>query len=116
MAEAFARKFANDAIEVWSAGSHPGKSLHPQVVQTMTEAGIDLIRAQPKGLNDVPQIAWDYLITMGCGDECPMVRATHREDWNLPNPKNQSSDTVRQIRDDIRSRVEKLIHRAKVSA
>jgi protein-tyrosine-phosphatase len=114
MAEAFARLYGGDRIEMWSAGSRSGKEIHPEVVHAMREKDIDLRGRKPKALDSVPQVAWDYLITMGCGDACPSARAVHREDWELPNPKGQGLDAVRSIRDEIERRVKALLKRAEI--
>lgn len=92
-----------------SAGTQPAARVHPEVVQAMAELGIDLSAAQPRRLT--AELAQDasLLVTMGCGDECPYVPGLRREDWPLPDPKGQSSERVRQIRDDIHARVRSLV-------
>ncbi|HVT37175.1 MAG TPA: arsenate reductase ArsC [Nevskiaceae bacterium] len=94
-----------------SAGTQPAARVHPQVLQAMRDAGIDLAGARPQKLT--AELAQDahLLITMGCGDECPYVPGLRREDWPLPDPKGQSADRVLQIRDDIRQRVIELLER-----
>ena len=89
-----------------SAGTHPGPRVHPEVVAAMREVGMDLHAAVPRLLT--PDLATDatWLITMGCGDACPVVPGVSRDDWPLDDPKGQPIERVRQIRDDIRRRVE----------
>lgn len=95
-----------------SAGTDPGTRVHPEVVAVMREAGIDLSAAQPQKLT--PELAQgaQLLVTMGCGDECPFVPGLRREDWPLEDPKGKPIDRVREIRDEIRARVEALVARS----
>ncbi len=114
MAEGFARALARErgvALEVWSAGSRPAGRIHPVAVEVMRECGIDMSTQRSKGLDAVPPRRWDYLVTMGCGDACPLTAAARREDWSLPDPKEQSVEVVRAIRDAIRERVKDLLER-----
>ena len=92
-----------------SAGTQPGERVHPEVVEAMREAGVNLSDARPKRLTD--ELARDatLLITMGCGEECPVVPGLRRDDWPLEDPKGKQVARVRAIRDDIRTRVVKLI-------
>lgn len=114
MAEGFAKGMGKDLIEVRSAGSHPSGKINERAVQLMQEAGIDLSTHQSKAISDLlPSIQWDYVITMGCGDSCPTVSARHRQDWQIPDPKNLPLNEFRQVRDAIKSQVQKLI--AKIS-
>lgn len=91
-----------------SAGTQPGTRVHPEVVVAMQEVGIDLSAVQPQLL--LPELARraTLLVTMGCGEACPAVPGLQREDWPLQDPKGQSLERVRQIRDDIRTRIEAL--------
>jgi arsenate reductase (thioredoxin) len=99
-------------IHVRSAGSTPGDSISPLVVEAMTELGIDLAEAFPKPLTDDFVRAADVVVTMGCGDACPIYPGKHYEDWDLPDPAVSGSlETVRAIRDEIDSRVQRLIAR-----
>ena len=92
-----------------SAGTKPGDRVHPEVITVMREVGVDLSQAQPKLLTqDLAQGA-SLLVTMGCGDECPFVPGLQKEDWPLADPKGQSLDRVREVRDEVRRRVEELI-------
>ena len=94
-----------------SAGTQPAARVHPEVVEAMREVGIDLSSARPRLLT--PQLASDaaWLITMGCGDECPVVPGVKRDDWPLADPKGQGLETVRAIRDGIRDRVAGFVRR-----
>ncbi|ODS53759.1 MAG: arsenate reductase [Acidobacteria bacterium SCN 69-37] len=110
MAAAFFNKMADPAkARALSAGTTPGDRVHPEVVAVMQEVGIDLGRARPQKLTSDLAAEAQLLITMGCGDECPYVPGVRRADWPLDDPKGQSIERVRAIRDDIRTRVEALI-------
>jgi arsenate reductase len=85
--------------------------VHPEVVEAMREVGIDLGAAQPQPLTQELAAGAEWLITMGCGDECPVVPGLRREDWPLDDPKGQPAARVREIRDEIRARVRQLIER-----
>src|SRR5205814_4542926 len=106
MAAAFFNALADPArARALSAGTQPGERVHPEVVDVMREVGIDLAGVAPRRLT--PELAADaqVLVTMGCGDECPVVPGLRREDWPLPDPKGQPVERVRAIRDDVRRRV-----------
>jgi arsenate reductase len=110
MAAAFFNEIADpERARAISAGTRPGTSVHPQVVATMREVGIDLVGAQPRLLTAERAAGAAWLITMGCGDECPVVPGTIREDWPLDDPKDQPMPRVREIRDDIRERVTRFV-------
>jgi arsenate reductase len=94
-----------------SAGTEPGARVHPEVVFVMREVGIDLEPAVPKKLTDALAVDASMLVTMGCGDQCPVVPGAKREDWPLEDPKGKSIELVREIRDEIEARVETLIRR-----
>ena len=112
MATAWFNKLADPTkARAVSAGTEPGARLYPEVVQVMNEVGIDLSREQPKLLSDELASLASWLITMGCGGACPVVPGLRREDWPLDDPKGKPLDRVREIRDDVRTRVEALIHR-----
>ena len=109
MAAGFARERGGDRIDVRSAGSEPADLINPVAVAAMEEVGIDIRRNAPR-LLDVDSVrAADVVITMGCGDACPIFPGKRYEDWELDDPAAQSIDVVRGIRDDIRSRVEALL-------
>jgi protein-tyrosine-phosphatase len=116
MSAAFFNQFADPerALAI-SAGTQPAEHVHPVVVKAMLEAGIDLSHAKPQKLT--PELAQGaaMLITMGCGDDCPYVPGLRREDWPLPDPKDQSIDSVRKIREEIRERVLGLLSRERFS-
>ena len=108
-----AAAFFNELVEpsrgrAFSAGTHPGERVHPEVVQVMKEVGIDLSTAKPQHLTEAFAKEADLLITMGCGEECPYVPGLQREDWPLADPKGQNINEVRRIREEIRDRVSKL--------
>ena len=110
MAAAFFNQLTDSArARALSAGTQPASAVHPEVVTVMREAGIDLSHAQPRFLSSDLASTADLLITMGCGDECPVVPGVERDDWPLPDPKNQPLEKVRSIRDEIRARVQALI-------
>lgn len=110
MAAAFFNHMADPAVaRAVSAGTDPADRVHPEVVEAMREVGIDLSAARPQLLNQALAQGADLLITMGCGDACPVVPGLRRDDWPLPDPKGQSMERVREIRDDIRGRVRKLL-------
>jgi arsenate reductase (thioredoxin) len=92
-----------------SAGTHPGDRIHPEVVSVMREVGIGLGEARPQKLTAQLAKGVHTLVTMGCGDECPVVPGAKRDDWPLPDPKGRSIEEVRRIRDEIRDRVAALI-------
>ena len=94
-----------------SAGTEPGARVHPEVLAAMREVGIDLASAVPRKLTDELARASTMLITMGCGEACPVVPGLRREDWPLEDPKAKPVERVRQIRDDVRARIVDLIAR-----
>ena len=108
MAEALTRLRAGDAIEPHSAGSKPSGKINPDAIAAMKEMGYDLATHKSKSLDDIPALEYDAVVTMGCGDACPFVRARQRFDWNIPDPKGKSIDEVRRIRDAIESKVGEL--------
>ena len=111
MAEAFARIHAKGFVEAYSAGSRPSGRVNLKAIEAMRELGYDLSQHRSKGLSEIPDIEYDYAITMGCGDECPFVRARYREDWIIPDPKQMSSDEFRSVRDLIEQKVKQLLTR-----
>jgi protein-tyrosine-phosphatase len=109
MAAAFARHLAGDRIIVYSAGSDPSETLNEAVVSAMNEVGLDISGESPKKLTDEMGRLADVIVTMGCGDSCPVYLGKRYLDWELDDPKGKNLDTVRLIRDDIQSRVVDLI-------
>ncbi|MEW6161389.1 MAG: arsenate reductase ArsC [Verrucomicrobiota bacterium] len=116
MAEGFARMHGADVMEAFSSGSRPSGIVNARAIEFMQERGYDLSRHSSKGLNEIPQEEYAYAITMGCGDECPFVRAQHREDWQLPDPKHLAPEEFRRIRDLIETKVKELIARVSAEA
>ncbi|MCF2587112.1 arsenate reductase ArsC [Brevibacterium sp. UCMA 11752] len=109
MAAGFLRELGGDRVEVRSAGSQPGKMLNPTAAEAMAEIGIDITDQHPKILTPDTVKTSDVVITMGCGDACPIFPGKRYEDWELDDPAGQGIETVRTIRDDIRARVESLL-------
>jgi protein-tyrosine-phosphatase len=100
---------SGDRIHVRSAGSSPGEEINPAVVEAMAELGVDMSEAFPKPLTDEVVRAADVVITMGCGDACPIYPGKRYEDWQLDDPAGQGLETVRAIRDEIDARVQRLV-------
>jgi arsenate reductase len=96
-------------VEAISAGTRPGPAIHAEVRQAMLEIGIDVSSARPRLLTEDLARQANLLVTMGCGDECPLLPGVERDDWVLPDPKGRSIEEVRAIRDEIRTRVAALI-------
>ncbi|MEX5710799.1 arsenate reductase ArsC [Parafrankia sp. FMc6] len=109
MAAGWLTHLAAGKIEVRSAGSMPAEQINPTAVAAMSEVGIDITAETPKILTAEAVQASDVVITMGCGDACPIFPGKRYEDWKLDDPAGQGIDAVRPIRDDIRARIEKLI-------
>ncbi|WP_327090355.1 arsenate reductase ArsC [Nonomuraea sp. NBC_01738] len=110
MAAGWLRHLAGDRVEVRSAGSAPADQINPVAVEAMREVGIDITAAQPKVLTPDAVEASDVVITMGCGDVCPIFPGKRYEDWKLDDPAGQGLEAVRPIRDEIKAQVEKLIY------
>jgi len=110
MAAAFFNALADpDRARAVSAGTEPAARVHPEVVDVMREVGVELTRATPQRLTDALVRDARLLVTMGCGESCPLVPGVERADWDLADPKGQPLERVRQIRDDIRDRVAALV-------
>ncbi|WP_125610352.1 arsenate reductase ArsC [Specibacter cremeus] len=109
MAAAYLTALSNGAIEVRSAGSEPADSANPAAVAAMAEEGIDMSAEIPKVLTIDAVKESDVVITMGCGDTCPIFRGKRYEDWDLEDPAGQGVDSVRPIRDQIKTRIQALI-------
>lgn len=108
MAEAFARIHGGVAVDALSAGSKPSGAINPKAVRFMSELGYDLSTHGSKSLDEIDG-EFDAVVTMGCGDSCPWVRANLREDWSLPDPKHLDDDGYRAVRDEIGARVRALL-------
>ena len=109
MAEAFARIHGGDQIRAFSAGSRPSGRINPKAIAAMGELGYDLGSHASKGLAEFDGKPVDVAITMGCGDECPLVLAGRREDWKIPDPRDMTPDEFRGVRDLIESKVKDLL-------
>jgi len=109
MAAGYMQALAGDRVDVLSAGSEPKDQINPIAIQAMAEEGIDIAGNQPKVLTTEAVRDSDVVITMGCGDACPIFPGKRYEDWELADPAGQGIDAVRPIRDDIRGRVERLL-------
>jgi arsenate reductase (thioredoxin) len=109
MAAGLLDKLSAGRVHVRSAGSDPADALNPNAVKAMEEVGVDISKEFPKPLTDEVVRAADAVITMGCGDACPIYPGKRYEDWDLEDPADQDLETVRRIRDEIRQRVEELI-------
>ena len=109
MAAAYLTHLAGDRVEVRSAGSAPADAVNPAVVEALLEEGIDIRRETPKVLTDKAVFESDVVITMGCGDVCPVYPGKRYEDWTLTDPNGLGVESVRPIRDEVRSRVETLL-------
>ena len=109
MAAGFARAIGAGRIDVYSGGSEPADHVNPMAVDAMREVGIDIAGFTPQKFTDELLHRVDVVVTMGCGDTCPYVPGKRYVDWPLDDPKGQSLEVVRRIRDDIRGRVEALV-------
>src|SRR5579863_9078441 len=109
IAAAFAREFGGERIVVYSAGSDPRDALNPAVVDAMKEVGLDISDETPKKLTDEMGLHADVIVTMGCGDACPVYPGKRYLDWELEDPKGKDLATVRRIRDQIRALVDSLV-------
>jgi len=111
MAEAFARIHGAGLVEAWSAGSRPSGRIDPRAVEAMREQGYDMGTHRSKGLAEAGAGHWDWVVTMGCSDECPWVDAANREDWQLSDPHGLSGEGFHELRDEIERRVLDLLAR-----
>ena len=109
MAAGWLRHLAGDHVEVRSAGSEPADQINPVAVEAMREVGIDITANTPRKLDYATAESSDVLITMGCGDACPVLPGKRYEDWKLDDPAGQGIEAVRPIRDAIKARVEQLL-------
>ena len=109
MAEAFARIHGASRVEAASAGSKPSGRVNPKAVEAMRELGYDLTTHASKGLDEYNGQHVDVAVTMGCGDECPLVRAEQRVDWKIPDPRDMSPEEFRSVRDLIEQKVKDLL-------
>jgi len=114
MAESFARLLGAENVEAYSAGSRPSGTVNPKAIEAMRELGYDLSVHGSKSLDELPEVEFDFVATMGCGDACPMVRAKQRADWSIPDPKNLPADEFRVVRDLIRDKVQAILDELEV--
>jgi len=109
MAEAFARMHGEGRVDAMSAGSRPSGRINPKAIEAMKELGYELTTHTSKGLEAFNGRAVDVAVTMGCGDECPLVLAARREDWQIPDPREMSPEEFRGVRDLIQKKVLDLL-------
>ena len=109
MAEAFARMLGGSAVEAYSAGSRPSGAINPKAIESMGELGYDLSAHKSISLDELPDVEFDFVATMGCGDQCPFVRARKRADWDLPDPREMPKEEYRRVRDLIGEKVRQLL-------
>jgi arsenate reductase len=109
MAEAFARMHGAGMVEPYSAGSKPSGQVHPKAVESMRELGYDFSRHSSKSLSHISAVEFDVVVTMGCDDACPNIRAKQREDWNIPDPKALPTEEFRKVRELIEEKVKTLL-------
>lgn len=113
MAEAFARLYGGDSIVAYSAGSRPSGKVNPKAIAAMQELGYDLATHRSKSTTELEGVEFAAAITMGCGDECPNLRASHREDWQIPDPKELPPEEFAKVRDLIGEKVAALLEKLK---
>jgi protein-tyrosine-phosphatase len=109
MAAAFARTIGGDRVVIHSAGTAPGEQLNPAVIEVMRERGLDLTELAPRALTEAMGLESDVIVTMGCGDTCPVYPGKRYVEWELTDPAGLSPDEVRPIRDEIEVRVVALL-------
>ena len=109
MSQAFAKILGGDRVEAYSAGSRPSGLVNPKAIASMREIGYDLSTHDSKSLQEIPDVEYDAVVTMGCGDACPWVRAKRHLDWAIPDPKHMEPAEFREVRDFIRSQVDGLL-------
>jgi arsenate reductase len=110
MAQAFALLHGGKNVEAYSAGSKPSSKINLKAIAAMNEIGYDLTEHDSKSLDEIPDVTYDAVITMGCGDACPWVPARYREDWAIPDPRDMNVDDFRKVRDEIESKVKALLN------
>jgi arsenate reductase len=111
MAEAFAKIHGKGKVEAYSSGSRPSGIINPKAIEAMKEVGYDLTTHTSKSLDEIPDVEYDFVATMGCGDECPFVRAKMREDWQIPDPKHLEPEEFRKVRDLIEQKVKEMLEK-----
>jgi protein-tyrosine-phosphatase len=111
MAEAFAKIHGKGKVEAYSSGSRPSGIINPKAIEAMKEVGYDLTTHTSKSLDEIPDVEYDFVATMGCGDKCPFVRAKMREDWQIPDPKHLEPEEFRKVRDLIEQKVKEMLEK-----
>lgn len=111
MAQAFAIMHGKNLVRAYSAGSKPSGVINPKAIAAMKELGYDLSIHDSKSLQQIPQQQYEFAITMGCGDACPFVAAKHREDWQIPDPRNMEEAEFREVRDLIEQKVKEVLQK-----
>lgn len=109
MAQAFARMLGGEGIAAYSAGSKPSGVVNPRAIAAMAELDYDLLTHESTSVDDLPDVEFDAVVTMGCGDACPAVAAKSRHDWQIPDPRAMEPEEFRGVRDLVRSKVEELL-------
>jgi arsenate reductase len=116
MAEAFARIHGGHSVEAYSAGSQPSGEVNAKAIEAMRQLGYDLSTHRSKSLDEIPQVEYDFVATMGCGDACSFVRAKQRADWQIPDPKNLATAEFNVVRDLISQKVRETVRELGSSA
>lgn len=116
MAEGFAKIYGKNILEAFSAGSAPSGSVNPKAIKAMKDFDYDLSLHHSKSLSDIPDLEFEWAISMGCGDYCPNVRAKNREDWKLPNPAKLAGKEFSEVRDLIEIHVKNLISKCSTNS
>ena len=109
MAQAFAAIHGKAIVKAFSAGSRPSGKINPKAIAAMNEIGYDLSNHQSKSIQETPDVEYEYVVTMGCGDDCPLIKARYREDWDVPDPKTMNEGDVREVRNLIEKKVRALL-------
>ncbi len=109
MAQAFAKIHGGEEIEAYSAGSQPSGIVNPKAIKSMAELGYDLSTHESKSVDEIAEGPYEYVVTMGCGDECPWIPAKQHIDWDIPDPRNLEGAEFNEIRDMIESKVKDLL-------
>ncbi len=115
MAEAFAASFGKGIVEAYSAGSHPAPQVNPDTVRVMKEIDLDLSQHRSKSIQDLAEKRYDYVVTMRCGEVCPVVPTQAVVAWDIPDPKGKGLGVFRAVRDQIALRVRELLEEIKSS-
>tara|TARA_B110000444_G_scaffold236569_1_gene248540 strand:+ start:6671 stop:7036 length:366 start_codon:yes stop_codon:yes gene_type:complete len=115
MAEAFARMLGGSEIEAYSAGSKPSGIINPKAIEAMSELGYDLSVHDSKSLDELPNVEFDFVATMGCGESCPFIKARKRTDWPLPDPKHMTPEEYRGVRKQIQEQVQAMLNDLNIS-